>query len=139
MTMMLFDDRALPQNKTGAITKLSDAEISAKFLEFWQIYPKRAGNNPKWEAEQKFGKWIKSGENCETIIAGARRFAAECRARRIVGTEFVPQAIRWLNKKMWLNDPDAGPVDEPKSLLEMARDLRERADQDGERGPDDHG
>ena len=139
MTMMLFDDRALPQNKTGAITKLSDAEISAKFLEFWAIYPRRAGNNPKYDAERKFGKLVHSGDNCETLIAGAQRFAAECLRRRIVGTCFVPQTIRWLNGRMWLNDPDAGPVDEPKSLLEMARDLRERADQDGERGPNDHG
>ena len=128
MTMMLFDDRNLPQNKTGTITRLSDAEIAAKFLEFWRIYPKRLGNNPKWEAEQKFGRWIKSGENCETIITGVRQFAVECEARRIVGTCFVPQAIRWLNKKMWLNDPDAGPEAAPKSMIDIARELRERAD-----------
>ena len=139
MTMMLFDDRALPQNRNGAIAKLSEAEIAARFLEFWAIYPRRAGNNPKYDAERKFGKLVHSGDNCETIIAGAQRFAAECLRRRIVGTCFVPQTIRWLNGRMWLNDPDAGPVDEPKSLLEMARDLRERADQDGERGPNDHG
>jgi hypothetical protein len=132
MTMpMLFDDRALPQNKTGAITKLSDAEIAGKFLELWAIYPKRAGNNPKYLAERKFSRLVKSGDNCLTIIAGARRFAAECLQRRIIGTGFVPQMITWLNGKMWLNDPDAGPGDEPRSLLEMARDLRERAGQDG--------
>ena len=137
MTMMLFDDRALPQNRNGSITKLSDAEIADKFLEFWSFYPKRAGGNPKAEAERKFRKAVNSGISCETIIAGVRRFAAECKTRRIVGTCFVPQTIRWLNGKMWLNDPDAGPVDEPKSLLEMARDLRERAGQDGECGLDD--
>ena len=135
MTMpMLFDDRALPQNKTGAITKLSDAEIKAKFLEFKAIFPKRAGNNPLWKAEQKFMRLVKDGVNPETIIDGARRFAAECLRRRIIGTCFVPQMITWLNGKMWLNDPDAGPVDEPKSMLDMARDLRERADQDGDFG-----
>jgi hypothetical protein len=136
MTMMLFDDRALPQNRNGSITKLSDAEIAAKFLEFWAKYPKRAGGNPKSEAERKFRKAVNSGISCETIIAGARRFAAECLQNRIEA-RFVPMAVTWLNQKRWADDPDAGPGVEPKSFIEMARDLRERADQDGERGPDD--
>ncbi len=127
MTMMLFDDRSLPQNKNGAVTKLSDAEISAKFAELWGNFPRREGNNPKWKAEQKFEKLVKSGENCETIIAGAQRFAAECKRNRTTG-RFVPQMITWLNGKMWRNDPDAGTdAGHNKSFADMARDLRERA------------
>lgn len=131
MTMMLFNDRDLPQNKTGAVTKLSDAEIAARFEEFWSGFPKRKGNNPKFKAEQKFAKLVKSGESFETIIAGGRRFAAECERNRIVGTVYVPQTITWLNGKMWLNDPDAGQDQaETKSFADIARELRERAHHD---------
>ena len=135
MTMMLFDDRSLPQNKSGIISKLTDAQIAAKFLEFWGIFPKRVGNNPKFKAERKFALLIKSGDNCETIIAGARRFAAECQSNGTAG-RFVPMAITWLNGKMWLNDPDAGPGGQPKSMIEIAREWRERADDHDE---DRHG
>jgi hypothetical protein len=127
MTMMLFDDRSLPQNKSGVITNWSPGQIEGFFNKFWEIYPKRRGNNPKFDASKRFAKLVHSGDNPETIIAGVHRFAAECGTNRIVGTCFVPQAIRWLNGKMWLNDPDAGPGGEPKSFLDIARDLRERA------------
>lgn len=134
--LMLFDDRSLPQNKSGKQTQWTDTEIASKFIEFWEIYPRRVGNNPKFDAQRRFEKLIKNGENPETIIAGARRFAAECEARRIVRTCYVPQTIRWLNGRMWLNDPDAGPEAEPKSMLDIARELRERA---GESYPGSHG
>lgn len=133
---MLFDDRSLPQNKTGVVTRYSDPEIAIKFTEYWREMPKRIGNNPKFKAEQKFTGLVKNGENPETIIAGARRFAAECKRNGTAG-RFVPQAITWLNQKCWLNDPDAGPDVEPKSFLDIARDLRERAGQEPE--PGSHG
>lgn len=123
---MLFDDRSLPENRTGTVTKLTDQEISLKFIEFWGCFPKRQGNNPKWKAEQKFTKWVKSGESPETIIAGARRFAAECAANR-TDPRFVPMAITWLNQKCWLNDPDHHAGQQDKSFIEIASDLRERA------------
>ena len=84
------------------------------------------GNNPKWKAEQKFPKLIENGENPETIIAGAKRFAAEC-ARNGTTGRFVPMAVTWLNGRMWLNDPDVTPTIEPRSFIDMARELRERA------------
>lgn len=105
---------------------LTGKEINDKFLIFWGIFPRRAGGNPKSEAERKFRKAVDSGISHETIIAGARRFAAECSRNRIEA-RFVPMAVTWLNQRRWLDDPDAGPVDEPKSLLDMARDLRNRA------------
>lgn len=128
MSMMLFDETNLPQNKTGAVTKYSAGDIAAKFAEFWGLYPKRFGSNPKAEAERKFAKAVKSGHNPETIIAGVRQFATECKMRR-TEARFVPMAVTWLNQKRWLDDPDAGLVDQskPKSLLEMAAELRERA------------
>ena len=129
MTMMLFDDRSLPQNKTGEVTKLSEESISGKFLELWGIFPKRVGNNPKFKAEQKFARLVKSGEKVETIIAGARRFATECQRNGTTG-RFVPMLVTWLNGKMWLNDPDAGPGPETRSFIEIARDLREQHRQD---------
>lgn len=123
--LMLFDPMSLPQNQTGAVTKFSKERIAELFIAFWEIFPKRSGNNPKWKAEQKFTKLVVDGENPETIIAGARRFAAECKRNGTAG-RFVPMAITWLNGKMWLNDPDV-PEEMPKSFVDIARDLRERA------------
>jgi hypothetical protein len=117
----LFGETNLPQ-------VISRGDVETKFAEFWRAYPRRAGANPKFKAEQSFAKAIKSGEKPETIIAGVRQFATECVMRR-TEARFVPMAVTWLNQKRWLDDPDAGLVDpvKPKSLLEMARELRERA------------
>ena len=120
---------------------LPAVDFHSKFLEFWGYFPKRVGSNPKFGAEQKFEKAVKSGENAETIIAGARRFAAEC-LRNKTDARFVPMAVTWLNQKRWRDDPDVLAGQEPsgpKSFLETARELREyaaRNNADGEHAPD---
>jgi hypothetical protein len=73
---------------------------------FWPNYPKRAGSNPKEPARKKLVQLIVSGENPETILEGLRRLVRGLRARDKVGTEFVPMAMTWINRKGWRDDPE---------------------------------
>lgn len=73
---------------------------------FWPNYPKRAGGNPKESARKKIVQLVTGGENPEIILDGLRRLVRGLRARQKVGSEFVPMAITWLNRKGWLDDPE---------------------------------
>ncbi len=69
------------------------------FDEFWKVYPRRKGANPKGPAEIKFLRWVASGINPEDIIGGARAYAAS--SPEIIGTCYIAQAITWLNQSRW--------------------------------------
>lgn len=76
------------------------------FEDFWKAYPKRDGANPKTPAREQFIRAIRSGASPEEIIHGIRRFAE--RERKNVGTQFIPQAVKWLRNKCWEGDaPEA--------------------------------
>jgi len=100
--------------------------VDEAFNEFWKAYPKRDGANPKQPASKKFAGALKSGADAESLIAGARRYALECRDRKIVGTPMVAQAQTWLNQQRWTDYAPApaqirAPPPEP-----TAEELRER-------------
>lgn len=69
------------------------------FEEFWKAYPRREGANPKDPAAKLFHAAVKSGEDPERIIAGAKR-CASVEAKNI-GTPYIPQAVKWLRDKRW--------------------------------------
>lgn len=69
------------------------------FAAFWQAYPWRYGTNSRAGAASRFGALAKSGIDPGALIDGARRYARQCAARGIVGTEFVQQATTWLCPK----------------------------------------
>ena len=75
-----------------------------KFEEAWELYPKREGGNPKAPAAKLFLRWVKSGDDPQTIIDGIKRFAIA--EQRTVGTPFIPQMRKWLSDRRWL---DYGP------------------------------
>lgn len=70
---------------------------------FWSSYPKRTGANPKAPAEKLFTAAVKSGVNPETIIDAVKRCAEIDKAK--IGTEFIPQAVKWLRDKRWQDYP----------------------------------
>lgn len=85
------------------------ARDASKFFDerFWPTYPKRLGGNPKEDARKKFVAAVVSGENPELILAGVGRLVQEMTAINKLGTEIVPMAVTWLNKKRWKDDaPD---------------------------------
>src|SRR5512139_3557119 len=70
-----------------------------QFEEFWKAYPRRGGANPKAPAEKLFVAAVKAGANPQDIIAGAKACAIAETAK--LGTEFIPQAVKWLRDKRW--------------------------------------
>ncbi len=90
-----------------AVPSVGAAAADRFFAEkFWPNYPKRAGGNPKEPARKKLVQLIVSGENPDAILDGLRRLVRGLRARDKIGTEFVPMAITWINRKGWLDDPE---------------------------------
>ncbi len=71
------------------------------FEEFWAIYPKRNGSADRKPAIKAFIPAVKRAGSLETLLHGAKRYAAECRDKGKIGTEFVKQARTWLNADGW--------------------------------------
>jgi hypothetical protein len=72
---------------------------NSDFDEFWKAYPKRKGENPKAPARKLFDAAVKQGADPKAIIAGVK--AACARNRDKIGTEFIPQAVKWLRDRRW--------------------------------------
>lgn len=77
----------------------------SSFDEFWSIYPRRKGSNPKHPASLKFATAVKNGTDPAYIASSARRYGEELREQGRFGTEFVCMASTWLNQKRWLDYP----------------------------------
>jgi hypothetical protein len=79
-----------------------------KFEEFWKIYPKRKGDNPKAPARKLFFALVKQGVDPDSIIRGLRLAVEKNRDK--IGTEFIPQAVKWLRDRRWEDYTDAPDV-----------------------------
>lgn len=75
--------------------------MDSKFDEFWEAYPKRSTASPKKPARQKFDRAVKNGTDPDSIIAGAKAYAAEMDKAEKAGTEFVAMPATWLNQERW--------------------------------------
>lgn len=67
------------------------ALIAATFVSAWKVYPKREGGNSKPAAWKAFLKSARKGANPALMIQGTNRYAAWCREKGKVGTEYVMQ------------------------------------------------
>lgn len=74
---------------------------SEAFAEFWKAYPRREGANPRAPAEKLFLAAVKSGTDPKEIIEGAKRCTQ--RESKNIGTPYIPQAVKWLRDKRWLD------------------------------------
>jgi hypothetical protein len=76
------------------------------FEEFWKVYPRRDGANPKAPAGKLFSAAVKAGADPKEIIEAAKRCSQ--REAKNIGTPYIPQAVKWLRDKRWLDyGPDA--------------------------------
>lgn len=85
----------------GGKGKKTETIASTVFEEFWAAYPTRDGSNPKAPAWEKFKVVLKTGVDANTLITSARSYADELRKNRQNSTQFVAQAVTWLNEKRW--------------------------------------
>jgi hypothetical protein len=98
---------------------------SDDFEEFWKAYPKRKGDNPRKSALKAFNSAVRAGADPKEIIAGVRLAAA--RNADKIGTEFIPQAVKWLRDERWKDhlarapDPPRAEVDWPALVSTFKR------------------
>ena len=76
----------------------------ALFEDFWNAYPRKIA---KKEAMKKFAKAVKDGTDPNTIIAGAKTYAAS-----VVGKEqkYVAHPTTWLNQGRWEDETAPAPT-----------------------------
>src|SRR5262249_37921929 len=66
--------------------------------EFWEAYPPREGIDPKKPAQEQFLHAVRTGTDPQTIIDGAKKYAAVVKG---INPKFVPMAHRWLRERRW--------------------------------------
>jgi DNA-binding MarR family transcriptional regulator len=88
------------EKNIGAVANATrPKDVENKFEEFWKAYPKRKGDNPKAPARKSFFALVKQGVDPDAIIRGVKRATEKNRER--IGTEFIPQTIKWLRDRRW--------------------------------------
>lgn len=90
------------------------------FQRFWSAYPRRKGSNPKTPAEKLFSAAVKQGQDPEKIIAAIDAGAGFDRDK--IGTEFIPQAVKWLRDKRWEEYLDGTEADTARRKVFIKRD-----------------
>jgi len=86
-------------NKAVNTESLGGQEAGDGFELAWKAYPKREGSNPKNKAHSSWKARLKEGVTAERMLAGVARYAAFCKAKGNVGTEYVMQAVRFFGKE----------------------------------------
>jgi len=77
------------------------AAANDDFEKFKEAYPKRDGGNPWPPAQRLFEAAVRDGTPAEQIIAAAR--AGVGFDKDAIGTKFIPQAVKWLRGKYYLD------------------------------------
>ncbi len=108
---VIVDDALLDLGPRSKERTSIDVPNENRFDDFWAAYPSRGGAaNPKKPAHDKFEKLVRSGAAPAEIILGATNYARERRASGKDGTEFVMQATKFLNQRVWEGFQAAPPM-----------------------------
>lgn len=76
-----------------------------RFEEWWGIYPRRLGSNPKAAAKAVYEKLVADGVDEQILIDGLKAY---CRQEsKNIGTPYIVQATKFLRQKYW--DVASGP------------------------------
>lgn len=94
------------------------------FEGFKRAYPKRLGGNPWAPARKLFEAAVRGGADPARMVGALRAGIGYDRGQ--VGTEFIPQAVKWLRDRRWEDwqPPVTGP---PDPSLPSDEELRRRA------------
>lgn len=87
------------KKESCAVAPATRTNRSEVFEEFWKVYPKRQGANPRKPALQVFEAAVKQGADPAVIVAGAKACAVADRDK--IGTPYIPQAVKWLRDRRW--------------------------------------
>jgi hypothetical protein len=97
--------------ESSTVATATRPKENLEFEEFWKSYPKRRGDNPKAPARKIFEAFVKQGTDPKAITSGVRLASAKNRDK--IGTEFIPQAVKWLRDRRW---EDYSGAAEPEGL-----------------------
>ena len=95
------ENRTEERSKTDSSAVASATRRDDDFEKFWKAYPRRDGANPKAPALKLFQASVKAGVSADDIIGGAERCAIK--DARHIGTPYIPQAVKWLRDRRWLD------------------------------------
>jgi hypothetical protein len=90
------DTSAAPPSR-GSVSRAAISD--EQFLEFKLAYPERNGDYRWKQARGAINARIREGSTFDEILAGARRYAAYCKAGGKIGTEYVKQASSFIGTK----------------------------------------
>ena len=94
--------------------KREDSSFEDSFEEFWRVYPKRKGANPKAPAKLKFKSALKDTP-AQDIISAARQYGATIPDSS--GREFIPMAQTWLSQCRFLDVKQEEVFVDPAMIL----------------------
>lgn len=98
---------------------MAKMEYPEEFEQLWQIYPKRAGGNPKRKAYIAFNARLKQGYEYSDIKAGLLRYIEYCKGTAVIGSPYVQQAATFFGlNEAWEEDWDL-PEPEIKETIEQ--------------------
>lgn len=117
------EEKEVKKENSRSVAKATRPAENLKFEEFWKAYPRRDGPNPRKPAEQKFNALVKTGVDPDVMIAGAKQLAAEESRRGRIGTQYVAQAMTWLNQQRW-TDHAATAFAEDDGMIEILDQLQ---------------
>jgi hypothetical protein len=86
----------------GTNPKAAPCPWMPSFDQFYEVYPRKRAKG----AAKKAFKNALSRATTEEILAGVKRYAAECVGRE---AQFIKMPASWLNAECWLDEPDKKP------------------------------
>lgn len=87
-------------SRSRPVTRLTDEE----FEKFKRAYPRRKGSQPWQPARKKLDTLIANGvTTLDEVVSALQRFIGFDPDKR--DTEFIPQAVKWLNDHRWRDLP----------------------------------
>lgn len=119
-------DEGKPSNEshlTREEPKTAPAPAAAMFEEFWRAYPLKKEKGAARKA------WARAAKKAapEAIIAGAERYAAECRLK-LREPRFIKHPGGWLNAERWTDEPEGSdPMRGPRWAATPEEDAADRA------------
>lgn len=95
-------------SRSPKATRLTDED----FEKFKRAYPRRKGSNPWQPARKKLDTLITNGATTlDEVVLALQRCAGYDPDKR--DTEYIPQAVKWLNDQRWRDVPAAPTVPVP--------------------------
>ena len=100
--------KKMAETETETETYISTSN-DALFEDFWNAYPRKIA---KKEAGKKFAKAVKDGTDPNTIIAGAKTYAASVAGKE---RKYIAHPTTWLNQGRWEDEAET-PAPKPFDL-----------------------